>query len=246
MVKDITTRVLSVGDLVGGAWAVFRSRFRAILLITLAVYIPVNILLAFVPVDQLVDEYGIRGFRIYMQIMRILEGFIGVVATMATAVVVDAAIRNETVSPGAALRAAVSRWLSVIGTSILARLILIGLTLLLIVPGIIWAVYYSFIVYVVILRGLGGKKALDYSKSLVKGRWWRILGISVVLWFLGTIVALLPVLPFFVLPDHAVLGILSDTLVDLVSSFFLVAYTIFFLNMDGVRPSERVPAPTQP
>lgn len=62
----------------------------------------------------------------------------------------------------------------VILASFLVGLSVIGGTLLFIIPGIIFAVWYSFTSYAVIFEGLQGLNALRASKSLVVGRWWPI------------------------------------------------------------------------
>ncbi len=62
----------------------------------------------------------------------------------------------------------------VILTSFLVTLIVLGGTLLLIIPGIIFAVWYGFTSYVVIFESNRGLSALRASKSLVVGRWWPI------------------------------------------------------------------------
>lgn len=53
--------------------------------------------------------------------------------------------------------------------------LIIGLGFLfLIVPGIIFAVWFSFSTYVVICEDKRGFKALSRSRELVKGRWWSV------------------------------------------------------------------------
>ncbi len=60
-------------------------------------------------------------------------------------------------------------------TSFLVTLSVFGGTLLLIVPGIIFAIWYSFTSYVVIFEGQQGLNAMRASKALVVGRWWPIV-----------------------------------------------------------------------
>lgn len=62
----------------------------------------------------------------------------------------------------------------VILASFLVGLSVIGGTLLFIIPGIIFAVWYSFTSYAVIFEGAQGLSAMRASKSLVVGRWWPI------------------------------------------------------------------------
>jgi len=64
--------------------------------------------------------------------------------------------------------------LPAIGVSILTSLIIFGGFLLLIIPAIIFALWYAFGLYAVILDNKKVGEALNYSKSLVKGRWWSV------------------------------------------------------------------------
>jgi hypothetical protein len=59
--------------------------------------------------------------------------------------------------------------------SFLVTLCVMGGTILLIIPGLIFAVWYSFTSYTVIFEGARGLDALRASKSLVVGRWWPII-----------------------------------------------------------------------
>ena len=78
-------------------------------------------------------------------------------------------------------------------TTFLVGLIVLGGTLLFIIPGIIFAVWYSFTSYTVIFEGAKGLSALRASKSLVVGRWWpiawRILLAAVVFGFLNSVLS---------------------------------------------------------
>lgn len=62
----------------------------------------------------------------------------------------------------------------VLWTGLLTALIVIGGTLLLVIPGIIFSLWYSFSSYSAMLDDKKGMPALNYSKSLVKGRWWGV------------------------------------------------------------------------
>lgn len=48
--------------------------------------------------------------------------------------------------------------------------------LLLVIPGIIFAVWFSFSQFILISEGLGVRASLAKSKKLVKGRFWQVLG----------------------------------------------------------------------
>lgn len=243
MDQDIYRTRYGLGRVIAAGWEQYRRNFGSIVPIFLIVYIPINIGLSFVPVDYLIETHGLRGFRMYMKIIQLTEFLIGVLATMSLAKLIESSLSGEPITWRAALRHAVGRWGASIGTGLLAGLIVLGMCLLLIVPGIIWRLYYSFFVYVVVLRGLSGKQALDYSKGIVKGQWWRVLGYLFVIEILGAIAGVVVAVPFFFTPDNRLLDIASDTIVDIVSALFLAMTTVFFLNNDRVRMRSERPNP---
>jgi len=232
MLKAIQEREFSFSDVVAKGWLIYSQQFKAIVMITLIVYIPINIIL------YMVAGYMNR-FQDFMNVIKILEGLFGVIAMMGIAVIVDQAIQNNDnlpISWGAALSKAFSRWGSCLTTSILGGIIILGLTFLLIIPGVIWSIYYIFIIQIVALRELGGKTALNYSKSLVKGRWWKIFGIVFVLALIdGGIFGI----GFLSTSLPGSISIITNTLIDIIAAFYTVATTILFLNLDYVSVEPR-------
>lgn len=59
--------------------------------------------------------------------------------------------------------------------SILTGLAVFGGLILLIIPGIIFAIWFSFGLYTLVLDNKRGTEALKYSKSLISGRWFGVL-----------------------------------------------------------------------
>ncbi|WP_432404080.1 hypothetical protein [Wukongibacter sp. M2B1] len=220
------------GELVSKSWSIYQNKFTSILTITLLIYVPINIILYFV--DNLTKN--MNNFNIYVKTANLLETFIGIIATMGIALIVDSAINNNELSWSNALKRALSRWGSCFGTKFLAGLILIGLFILLIVPGIIWTLYYTFIVQVVVLKKIGGKEALDYSKSLVKGRWWKIFGIHCL--YIIIILILSFSLGFIDILFIEAFSIFTNTIIDIASAFFTVTITVLFLNLDRIKESQ--------
>lgn len=235
MEHDIYSTRYDLGRVITLGWELYCKHFKSILPIVLIVYIPINIGLSFVPVDYLIGEYGLRGFNMYMKIIQLTEFFFGIVATLALARLIEASLAGDPITWQQALRHSFSRWGASLGTGLLAGLIIIGLCFLLIVPGIIWGLYYSLFVFVVALRGLSGKKALDYSKNIVKGQWWRVFGYLSVIGIMGFFAGIAVVAPFFFTPDNMIFNIVSDTLTDIVSALFIIMTCVFFLNNDHSR-----------
>ena len=65
---------------------------------------------------------------------------------------------------------------SYLWVSILAGVITAIGSLLFIIPGIIFFVWFAFATYIVVLEDMKGKETLSKSKELTKGRWWATFG----------------------------------------------------------------------
>jgi hypothetical protein len=87
-------------------------------------------------------------------------------------------------------------------------MILIG-TVLFIIPGIIFAVWYSFISFIVVIEGVKGNQALQKSKSYVQGYWWPVFGRLVLV---GIVIGIASSIL------NAIFGNINSTLGSIVSS----------------------------
>ncbi|MEK6934235.1 MAG: hypothetical protein AABW75_05160 [Nanoarchaeota archaeon] len=65
--------------------------------------------------------------------------------------------------------------------SLVLMIFLGGLFLLLIIPGIIFVIYWIFAVYVFFGEKKGILYSLRRSMEIVKGRWWRVFGYSILM-----------------------------------------------------------------
>ena len=75
-----------IGQILSEGWMLYSQNFRVILPVILIVYIPINILLSLIPVDNLIETQGFKGFRIYMRIIQLSEFLMGTIATIAIAI----------------------------------------------------------------------------------------------------------------------------------------------------------------
>ena len=78
--------------------------------------------------------------------------------------------------------------------SITVTIFVIFWSLLLIIPGIIFSIYYSLAVYAFFFEDKKGMAAIKRSKALVKGYWWpvagRVLGFSLILWLFMMLISI--------------------------------------------------------
>jgi hypothetical protein len=226
---------LKLGELMGQGWEIYKANFKLFLGIIAIIYIPINLILNLLMPAGEIQTF--QSVRLYANLVQILDLVLGIVATMAIAYAVHQIIKKKkTPKLWESLKNSLLVWDKGILTSILAGLIIIGLLLLFIVPGVIYSVYYTFFLYLIIIKKLKYKKALDYSKSLVKGRWWRVLGISVVVTLavvLAGIVISIP-LAFF---DTFIINVISDTIIDLIMAVRDVILIVFCINLIDIKES---------
>jgi len=86
-------------------------------------------------------------------------------------------------------RFAVRRFHSILWVSVLAGLAVVGGFILLIVPGVLFLVRFSFATTVVVVEDQRGRKAMGRSWRLVKGRFWKVLGTLLLAGILSSLVA---------------------------------------------------------
>jgi hypothetical protein len=179
---------LPLARLLGAVWRVYWGNIGKLAGVALIVYMPINTLLAFATARGLIEDTT--------RWQRVAEFFVGVVATLAIACIVEGAARDAPVSLGRALARAVLGWFQAIGTELLATLVVLAFSLLLIVPGVIHSGYYLFTLQLVALRSEGGSVALESSKKLVKGAWWPLVGTWVLVWLVMTVLLFVLWIPY--------------------------------------------------
>jgi len=239
MEQQIFQKEYSIREILFESWRLFKENFQLVLIVTLIVYIPINIILSFIPTETLFEQNGLlQGFTDYIRIVQILEELIGIIATMAIAFIIKSKLDGNIINYKMALKKSFSRWAPAIWTNILLGLLLLGLFLLLIIPGIIYAVYWMFTLYAVVLYDKSGKDALNYSKNVVKGRWWKVFCYSLVFGILSLVVGIATGIPSWFLPESFFLTIISDVFIDVVASFFTVVFAVFFINLDSTKTAK--------
>jgi hypothetical protein len=237
---EITGEKLELDRFMSMGWEVYKHHFRSIAILVLIVAVPLDLLLYFMPspASHVSSNAGLL-------LIQVVSGIIGVIFSSLSFIaiyrLIESSLQGDPISWQEAFRHALSRWGASLATWVTAWVILVGMTLLLVVPGIIWSVYYSFLLMVVSVRDLSGKAALDYSKQLVKGRWWRVFGFQTVfmLFPLTFSFAMKPIVELFAAFPFALL------VASLVYAIFFV-YTLtmsmlFFLNLEArsILPKRR-------
>ncbi len=115
-------------------------------------------------------------------------------------------------------------------TCLILGIFIIGLFFLFVVPAIIFSVFWTFVVPVIVFKEKYGMDALKYSKSVVKGRWWRAWYYGFVIGGVVFIALLIPVLIFTLGFNMMIIGACITGFVSIFMSLFalLFKYNMFF------------------
>jgi hypothetical protein len=164
-------------ELVVDSWDLYAKNWRKFLPFVIMVFLPTLILSALGTITLYLSVYlpsSSLASNIIILIVFAASLVFAIWVTIALAkTIFDCLLAKPTEWREAFSSSSTLIWPIVI-TSLLVTLCVIGGTLLFIIPGIIFAVWYSFTSYAVIFEGAQGLSAMRASKSLVVGRWWAI------------------------------------------------------------------------
>lgn len=113
---------------------------------------------------------------------------------------------------------------------LLGLIVLLGLVLL-IAPGIMFAVWFSFTLFLIFDKNYSIKDALIRSKQLVKGKFWGILGRFIIFGIFGIIVS-------------SVIGYVpyaGSVLVNFIAPFFLLPTYFLYKDLMGEDITQQDP-----
>ena len=251
MTKSISTQQFFLEDIFEEGWRVTMAIFAKCTPIVLFFAFIVNLLSQMaihrlgldVPIANWpkgLADVGLTQDKVAGLIGNMFSYLIFSVATLSVIKCAERVVTQREISFGEALAEGLNRWPRYLWAGFLSGLIILVGLCVFIIPGLVWAVYYMFLPYVVSVTSLSGKKALDYSKSLVKGRFWRTIGYFFVIVVATSIPSLILVLcgqtavNLFAshLPKAAHLAVssLAISVAQLPVIFQLSLGTVFFLN----------------
>lgn len=122
------------------------------------------------------------------------------------------------------------QWARTFGNRWLAGMSIVGGLILLVVPGVIFAIWFALVVPIVAIEGDNQKHVLRRSRALTKGYRGRIFGILVVGGFTFMILAFLLGIPLAFI-DHWAIAATVDSTLDVTYRFFTVLALMMYLGI---------------
>lgn len=195
--KPVFRELLSVGELFSSTWELFKQRW--LLLIGIFIATAAGAAAAPMLVALLAQGLG-RGSFSNMVLLFMLLGLAVIVSFIVIcwglAAAVSAAV-DERLDFKNAFAKAKNSWLAMAWISALYSFIVGGATLLFLIPGILTSIWFFAGVYLVVDDDTRGMDALLKSKAMVDGRFWPVLGRLLLIWLLGMVLGMIPVIGTF-------------------------------------------------
>ena len=192
-----------VGEILSTAFEIYRSNASSLLMIVAIVVVPLTFLSAFIGGVVFAPEtetvlVGASGDTVSARttgaaiLVALVTAVIGVVisAVLQAAIMRGAAQGSigDTVDVDASYKWGFARFGSVILISILVGLAVAGGLILLVIPGLIFAVMFSVAIPALVVENLRGTDAMSRSWNLVKGYFWHAVGVVIVAAIIGAVV----------------------------------------------------------
>ena len=200
---------MNLGDILDGAFALFRANFRTIVIIIAVVSAPVHLISAIATRNALLGAHEVfsnnpNGTTTTSTSNSSTVSFVAALLGLllipyvagAVSKVVAASYVGESLGPGPALRASLRRFLSLFAAWVLVHIAEVFGVILLIIPGLLFMSMFLMTAPVIVLEGLGPIAGMRRSSRLGKGRRWRIIGIAVLTGLVVSIIGAVVSVPF--------------------------------------------------
>lgn len=182
-----------IGALLRNAWEIYRGRMWTLIAVGLAaVILPVLALVPFIALGYFVSQ-SMPDFQQIIMAANFLLGMVGAVWLGNWGVSAFLiAVSDQQAGIKEVFIKAKPKVLGHIWLGVLTGLIVMGGYLLLIVPGIIFAVWFFFAPFVFIEEDVRGMDALLKSKAYVRGKWIPVCVRLIAIWLFSALVSLIP------------------------------------------------------
>jgi hypothetical protein len=230
-----------LGELIEAAGTLYFRNFGALLVIA-SVIIPLGIAGAIFQVS-IEDEVAATAVVAAINLVQIVVNLLVAAAVIAALLEIDA---GRSADFSKAYDVAFARIGTLIGASL--RVAFHVLLLAITIVGIPWAIQrlirWLFVEQAIIVDGSDWGQALSTSADAVVGRWWRTLG----LWLVLSIVAFVPaalISTFFLLTPPVIYGTVTAVVNALVLPFFVTGLTMLYFDLKERKASAHPNAATE-
>lgn len=236
--EQLKSTYIDISDNFEIGWNIFLDQKNNLLWFLLVFNLPLAIIEQFVPDPN--PETGVSSPIIIP--FFIIANIIGILINLAIHIITERNIHRESVNSALAIQKASSKLLITLILGVLFVIITFIGGLLFLIPGIYLAIIFAFFTEAIALRNCHFD-AFTYSRNLVKGQFWKVFGRLLLLGLAFTALLL-----FFLIPMSMISAFLSglpiiqgfaeiilSLVIAMISYFFAITFTVYFLNLDYLR-----------
>ena len=246
--------LLTAQELVKKSANLYRDNFKLFFKLALLVSLPSVISSAIILIFRTIffgqnQEFFVMAlYGLLFLILSIASAVIGVWFSIVKIRIIAARYENKDIaSIGSYIHSDKKLILPAIGASILSGIAILGGFLIFIIPGIIFAIWFAFVMYSVALDNQDSISSLSFSKNLVKGRWWAVLWRLLVpasIFIVGTYILQTP-LSIILKTFNSVFILAFVTIATyainiLFAPFIITSQVILYSNLKSTKATEAV------
>lgn len=234
MVVNEQAKVISIGDLFRESWSLYRERIG---LLTKIILLPVAFIVTGDLWGLLTPDNWFGGLLI----------FIGTIISVLSYLALVFALTKKT-SFSESYRLALRRIWSYGWLTVLSGFVILGGFFMLVIPGIVFSIWFMFAIYVFAIEGDKGMNALLKSREYVRGYWWPVFGRQIV--FVLAVLAVALVASFIGLAltggDKAGSDIIGDLLTLVVAPLIAAYLYVLYGSLKSLKPEVAKKPPQGP
>jgi len=223
-------KTMSLGEILDMSFRLFRDNFWLLYAITGIVYFPLSFAQGLIqpptPADPRPELSHLMLPLIAFVIGALVVLLFGPIANAAVTKVVAEQYLDRPTSFRSAYGYVFRRIGKLIGALLLSSLIIGVGFLLLIIPGIIFALRYALVPVVVIVEDKGGMDALRRSQQLMKGNGLKLI----VLWLLVGVLSSMMGSLTGLIPQHLLMALVSAGAGILYTAFAQIVYVVLYMH----------------
>lgn len=233
--------LLSISELFSVTFKIFKERFWSIVLIMLVPGILMILVGTFIgAIFGIISVMFNQGNAIAVLIalgLFVLIPFV-VIQMWGSVALITSSISKEKLSFSDAYKISWKKIIPYFTVNFLVGCILLGGTFLLLIPAIVFSIWFIFSTYVYLVDDVKGFKAIMASREIVKGHWWLVFWRLFLVGLIGGLIYLFLTLILKLLGlDTESFG--PSIILSVISSIFSVFYLCFtaqlFLNLRNVK-----------
>ncbi|MBX3042631.1 MAG: hypothetical protein KIT33_00905 [Candidatus Kapabacteria bacterium] len=243
-------REFYISEIFSISWEVYRQNYRSLFPLAFIVYLPLNIFLAFFPITSL-SEFDPADYQSWFRIFGAMNiaVYLSFIGNIAVAIALKRKLYTNNFSLGAVIGEIFKRYFNYFTTNTLMLVLVFvcfniwmyfsitfpTIFLLLLIPIILYLVYWSFAIYIFSFKDINLYQSMRQSYAIVNGRWAKVFYYVASFILFSVITTLILGFPYSFLHDSIFVKILYTNLVSVITSFFVVAFIIFYVNFDDTK-----------